>query len=233
MSLVESNAAFVQRCSEIDATGNFSTLLAAQNITNFSGMAFSRGTPLSPPTDAQFSTLAAGVFGAGFTLGQAAMLRRFHFESTTLMIASVKQRVDGESADKAESVKKIPLAEKRHRLEQQERSLTGINITGEMEPSYQLLDLTNNILETGALIWIAPSRCTKRADELQLAVKERPWSVQVENQQLKVSQMISEQIIAVKSNCSGAVSDVGWQWISAGCFLGKRMTPGFTSCSER
>ena len=192
MSLVESNAAFIQRCSEIDPTGNVSTLLAAQNITTFSGMAFAMGTPQSPPTDAQFTTLATTVFGAGFTLGQTSLLRRLHFESTTLMIASVKQRVDGEAADKADSVKKIPIAEKRHRMEQQARRLTGINLSGEMEPSHQLLDLTNNILETGALIWIAPSRCTKRSDEVQLAVKERPSAVQVENHQLKVSQPSDE-----------------------------------------
>ena len=68
--------------------------------------------------------------------GQTSLLRRLHFESTTLMIASVKQRVDGEAADKADSVRKIPIAEKRHRMEQQARRLTGINITGEMEPSH-------------------------------------------------------------------------------------------------
>ena len=66
------------------------------------------------------------------------------------MIASVKQKVDGESADKADSVKKIPIAEKRYRLGQQERRLGGISITGELEPSHQLLDLANNVLETGA-----------------------------------------------------------------------------------
>ena len=189
MTLVESNAAFLQRCTEIDATGNFGTLLAAQNITNFSGMAFSMGTPQAPPTDAQFTNLAGVVFGAGATLGQISMLRRLHFESTTLMIASVKQKVDGESADKADSVKKIPIAEKRYRLGQQEIRLAGISITGELEPSHQLLDLANNVLETGAVIWIAPSRCTKRTDEVQLAVKERPSAIQVENHQLKVSQL--------------------------------------------
>ena len=88
------------------------------------------------------------------------------------MIASVKQRVDGEAAEKADSVKKIPIAEKKHRLEQQEQRLSGISISGELEPSHQLIDLANNVLETGALVWIAPSRCTKRSDEVQLAIRE-------------------------------------------------------------
>ena len=192
MALVESNAAFIQRCNEIDPTGNFSAALGNQNISTFSGMAFSMGTPQTPPTDQQFTTLAATVFGAGFTLGQTAMRRRLHFESTTLMIASVKQKVDGDATDRAETVKKIPIAEKRYRLEQQERRLTGIVISGELEPSHQLLDLTNNILETGSILWIAPSRCTKRSDEVQLAIKDRPSAVQIENQQLKVAQLGDE-----------------------------------------
>ena len=192
MALVESNAAFVQRCNEIDPTRNFSTALAAQNIGTFSAMAFALGTPQTPPTDQQFDTLAGVVFGAGFTLGQTSMLRRVHFESTTLMIASVKQRVDGEAAEKADSVKKIPIAEKKHTLEQQEQRLSGISISGELEPSHQLIDLANNVLETGALVWIAPSRCTKRSDEVQLAIRERPSSVQVENHQRKVSQTAEE-----------------------------------------
>ena len=192
MSLVESNAAFTQRCTEIDPTGNFGTLLHGQNIRTFSSMAFALGTPQTPPTDAQFNTLALAIFGAGYTLGETAMLRRLHFEATTLMIASVKQRVDGETADKAEGVKRIPVAEKRFRQEQQAQRLTGISMTGEMEPSHQLLDLTNSILESGSLVWIAPSRCTKRSDEVQLSIKERPSSVQIENQQLKVSQVPEE-----------------------------------------
>ncbi|CAL1144384.1 unnamed protein product [Cladocopium goreaui] len=145
------------------------------------------------------------VFGGGFTLGQASLLRRLHFESTTLMIASVKQRVDGEASDRPDSVKRIPVAEKRYRLEQQEQRLAGIAISGELEPSHQLLDLTNNVLETGSIVWIAPSRCTKRSEEVQLSIKERPSSVQVENQQLKIAQ-ISEDF---KADCG---SEIKLQW---------------------
>jgi hypothetical protein len=54
MSLVESNAAFAQRCSELDRTGNFGNALTAQNINTFSAMAFALGTPQTPPTDQQF-----------------------------------------------------------------------------------------------------------------------------------------------------------------------------------
>ena len=192
MALVESNAAFRQRCNELDQTGALGDALGNQNVTSFSSMAFSFGTPQTPPTDAQFTALSQSVFGPNFTLGQTSMLRRLHFEATTLMIASVKQKVDSEAADKVDIVKRIPIAEKKHRLEQQERRLVGVSITGELEPSHQLIDLTNSILESGAVIWIAPSRCTKRSDEVQLSIKDKPSAVQVENHQLKVSQVPEE-----------------------------------------
>ena len=41
-------------------------------------------------------------------------------------------------------------------------------------------------------MWIAPSRCTKRSDEVQLAIRERHSAVQVENHQLKVAQTLDE-----------------------------------------
>eukprot|EP00435_Cladocopium_sp_Y103_P033219 s1997_g8.t1 len=197
MSLVESSAAFTQRCNEVDSSGNLGTALGGQNITTFSGMAFSMGTPQTAPTDQQFDTLARTVFGAAVTLGQTGMLRRLHFEATTLMIASIKQRVDSE----------IPIAEKRHRLEQQADRLGGVDISGELEPSHQLLDLTNSILESGSLVWMAPSRCTKRSDEVQQAIKERPSSVQVENQQLRIAQVPDE----FKADCGSEIK-LQWCW---------------------
>ena len=39
-------------------------------------------------------------------LARRGMLRRLHFESTTLMVALVKQKVDGDAAGRAETVKK-------------------------------------------------------------------------------------------------------------------------------
>ena len=211
MTLVESNAAFVQRCNEMDASGNLVTLLNAQNISMFSGLAFAMGTPQSAPTDQQFDNLARTVYGAGATLGQTSLLRRLHFEATTLMIASVKQRVDSEAADKVDSVKRIPIAEKRHRLVQQSNRLAGISINGELEPSHQLLDLTNSILESGALVWIAPSRCTKRSDEVQQSIKDKPSAVQVENHQLRVAQLPED----FKADC-GSEMKLQWCWQRTG-----------------
>ena len=165
MSLVESKAAFEQRCDEITTDGTLKAAFAATGIDSFSKLAFSVGTPQSPPTEAQFDAFARTVFGAGVTVGETSNLKRVHFEATTLVIASPKERVSSEDADSS-TIKKIPPAEKRARQENQERRLSGVFIQGELAPSHQLLDLANHIYESGALIWVAPSKCTKRGRAL-------------------------------------------------------------------
>ena len=198
MSITESRAAFEQRCNELTADGSLQRALGAQGIRNHSMLAFSVGSPQVPPTEPQFDTFAQVVYGRVPTIGELSNLKRLHFESTTLSIASLKQAVANES-DQQLTVKRLPIAEKRARADEQSARLTGMHLVGELEPSHSLIDLANHILETGTLIWIAPSKCSKRDDEIQLAVKERSSTIQVENSVLKVAPSSSEVVNDVGS----------------------------------
>lgn len=182
MSLTESRAAFEQRCNELTTDGSLRAALVAQGIHNHSMLAFSVGSPQVPPTEAQFDTFARVIFGRGPTLGELSNLKRLHFEATTLSIASLKQSETNES-DQQLAVNRLPIAEKKTRADEQAARLAGMRLVGELEPSHSLIDLANHILETGTLIWIAPSKCSKRDDEIQLAVKERSSAIQVESAQ--------------------------------------------------
>ena len=62
-------------------------------------------------------------------------------------------------------------------------------MVGELAPSHQLLDLVNSILESGAIVWVAPSRCSKRDDEIHANIKPHAATVQVENSTLKLAQV--------------------------------------------
>eukprot|EP00435_Cladocopium_sp_Y103_P056338 s1794_g19.t1 len=186
MSLIESAAAFNQRCDEIVGDGTLRTCFNAQEIRSHSSMAFAMGTPQMTPTEDQFTALAQRVFGAVVSVGQMSALRRIHFESTTLVISTIKERVTSDGADKGDVAKKIPLAEKKQRREDQLGRLGGIAMVGELDPSHPLLDLTNQMLESGAIVWLAPFKCSKRDDEVQMSLKDSKSSVQVENSQLKV-----------------------------------------------
>ena len=55
MSLVDSPAAFVLRCDEVDDSKQMSILLGRQGINTFSSLAFAIGTPSQPPSDAAFA----------------------------------------------------------------------------------------------------------------------------------------------------------------------------------
>ena len=191
MSLIESVAAFRQRCDEIQADGTLRTSLIRAGVDSFSKLAFSVGTPQTPPTEAQFDAFATQVFGAGVNVGQTASLKRLHFESTTLVIASLKERISGDGSE-VTAVRKVATAEKRARLGAQVGRLQGLRIEGELSPSHQLIDIANHILETGSIIWVAPSRCTRRDDEVQLSIKERTSTIQVENSQLKVAPQMDD-----------------------------------------
>ena len=101
------------------------------------------------------------------------------------MISTIREKVTSEGAEKGDMAKKIPLAEKKQRREDQLARLNGISMTGELDPSHALLDLANQMLESGAIMWLAPSKCSKRDDEVQMALKDSKSSVQIENSQLR------------------------------------------------
>ena len=181
MTLIDSTASFEKRCGEIDGSGSLLDGLKTNGIRSFSALAFTVGTPQSAPSDAQYEDLASKVFGRTATLGQVSSLRRLHFESTTLIVATLNEQVKSESADPGTLVKKLPAAEKQQRL-------SGLKLVGELAPSHQLLDLANSIVESGCIIWIAPSRCSKRDDEIHANIKPGSSTVQVENSMLKLAQ---------------------------------------------
>ena len=189
MALIDSTASFEKRCIDIDGTGVLFDGLKAQGVKSFSALAFTIGTPQAAPSDRQYEDLSIKVFGESPTLGQVASLRRLHFEATTLIVATLNEQVKSDSAEPGSIVKKLPAAEKQARLEKQQERLAGIRMVGELAPSHQLLDLVNSMVETGAIVWVAPSRCSKRDDEIHANIKPSSTTVQVENATLKLAQV--------------------------------------------
>lgn len=188
MSIVDSAAAFERKCKELKGGDELFDGLEKLGVSDFSTLAFALGTPQKAPSDDQFSELAGKVFAAP-TLGQLALLRKLHFEATTLMVASINEQVKSDSADPAGLTKRLPAAEKQSRLEAQSKRLAGLKIAGELAPSHQLLDATNAMVESGIITWIAPSKCSKRDDEVQANIKPSASTLQIEQSTLKVAQV--------------------------------------------
>ena len=185
MALITSEAAFLQRCTEVSPDGSMHAALRAQGLRNFRHLAFAIGTPRVEPTADQHLDLATQVFGASPPLGKVAMLRDLHFEATTYVIQVFKEQASSDGTDT--QVKRLPMPERTARAFEQQQRLSGVTISGELQPSYNLIDKCNTIYETGALVWLAPSVCSKRDAEVSLGVNEKSPVVQLERDSLKLA----------------------------------------------
>ncbi|CAE7351602.1 NaCP60E, partial [Symbiodinium sp. CCMP2592] len=105
--------------------------------------------------------------------------------ATTLVVQTYRDMVTNDPSDPSHT-RKVPVPEKRARLEFQRRRLSGMEISGELEPSHQLLDIANQQYESGVLTWIPASKCAKREAEVLALGKDRSSLLQVEQNVIKV-----------------------------------------------
>eukprot|EP00435_Cladocopium_sp_Y103_P069652 s1948_g33.t1 len=186
MALVDSEAAFASHCNAIDKSMELHMLCVSAELTTFMRLAFAIGTPQTPPSEDAFRTFATELNGGiEPSITMMSLLRRLHFEAVTMVVAHLKTNVAVDAS--AEGVRKLPPVEKVARLQEQQARLKGITIRGELQPSYSLIDIVAGIYETGSIVWVAPSRCTKRDSEVQQSLKEKPTTLTVEQQTLRLS----------------------------------------------
>ena len=187
MALVDSQATFQVHCDKIDPTGWLKRVMAQNHLRTFSDLGFAVGTPQAPASPNEFDTFCNQLNGNNdMSLSEVSRVRRLHFEACTLIVAHTKQQVSLDSS--VEGSRKLPAAEKQARLQQQQARLTGVHITGELQPSHALIDLVASMLESNTIIWIGPSKCSKRETEIQIAAtKEKSQILSVEQQTLKVT----------------------------------------------
>ncbi|CAE7226396.1 NaCP60E [Symbiodinium sp. CCMP2592] len=187
-TIIESEAAFERRCLEIRGDGSLVAGMAGQGVKTFRSLAFALGTPQTPPTELAFADLTKKVFGSGDgdpTVGELSCIRQLHFEASTLVIQTYRDMVSHESTDGA-PMRKLPLPEKRAREESQQARLAGLELEGELDPAYQLVDACNHQLEHSVIYWLAPSKCPKRELEVIAGFKEKPSVLQVEQNTVKL-----------------------------------------------
>ncbi|CAE7319659.1 unnamed protein product, partial [Symbiodinium microadriaticum] len=172
----------------VSPDGSLHTALLGQGIKNFRQLAFSIGTPSVEPSAAQYLELATQIFGASPSLGNVAMLRDLHFESTTYVIQVFKEQATSDGTDT--QVKRLPMPERAARAAEQQSSsvvCAGCQFQGNCNLRYSLIDKCNTMYESGALVWLAPSVCSKRDAEVSLGVNEKSPVVHLEKDSLKLA----------------------------------------------
>jgi hypothetical protein len=136
-------------------------------------LAFAIGTPQTLASEESFKEFATEINGGiEPSITMLSLLRRLHFEAVTMVVAHLKTNVSTDAG--VEGGRKLPPVEKVARLNDQQARLSGLPIRGELQPSYALIDLVAGIYDSGSIVWIPPSKCTKRDAEVQQSLKEKP-----------------------------------------------------------
>ena len=100
------------------------------------------------------------------------LLKRLFVEAYTMAAHDIQGRGDGRDVDEP---KRMPNAEREYRLSAIAASLPGLRLEGELLPSYHLIDLVANMLETGVITYVGWEKCGKRDSELNGIKMEKVW----------------------------------------------------------
>ena len=169
MALVDSTASFEKRCNELQ-NGLHQTLCDA-GINTFSSLAFAVGTPQSAPPDDDMQRFADRLMGGPASLAELSVIKRIHFEAVTLVMVDLQKH--SASQDLSEPGRSLPFVEKQRRLMMQQERITGISHKHEQQASHALIDACFQMIESGSLVYIAPSKCGSRDHEIQQDAKAK------------------------------------------------------------
>ena len=158
MALVDSTASFEKRCHELQET--LHGVFQDAGITTFSALAFAVGTPQSAPSDDDMQRFADRIMGGPASLAELSLVKRVHFEAVTLVMVDIQKQ--SASQDLSEPGRSLPFIEKQRRLMVQQERITGISHKHEQQAAHALIDACFQMVESGSLIYIAPSKCGSR-----------------------------------------------------------------------
>ena len=167
-SLTESRAAFEARATDVGLSADDIAALTGSGITSLARLAFAAVQPGAQPTNDQVREL----FGTRVVnAGVVAATKRLLFESHTLVVADLKQKV--EKGDDPTAQRLNP-AERESRITRQRARLTGLTHRGVEEVAFEAYNIVYGMLQQDTLVYQHPNKFTTRQHELQLkkAVKE-------------------------------------------------------------
>ena len=162
-SLIDSKAAFTARAEEINIAAPIIAALKQNGVETMSQFAFANQPPGQPIDDNKLTEYMNAVVGNPITKVQLMTCKRLLFESHTLLMHSLKEKV--EQSDHM-PVRKLNIAEREASQKAQAKRLTGIRLKGELEVAHCVIDQVNNQIENRQLRYIPPHKCVKREDEI-------------------------------------------------------------------
>jgi len=157
-SFTESKPAFIKRALEVGLLQSEVDHLVGKHVDTLSKLAF----VLVPPGKVPEDDAVINLLPTGATQGSIAGLKRLLFESHTLIVSALKQRI--ERTDDTLPVS-LDVAEREDRLTGQKARLGGLTFQGEEEVAHGAYDLVFSMAQKNELVWLAPEKFgTRRAE---------------------------------------------------------------------
>ena len=171
--------------SVIDSRQPWIDALKNSNMATMAKLSFVVTTPGTVASDADITTFLQRIrAGVAPAISDLASFKRILFEAQTLMVHHLKSSIKGDDV----SVKQMAPPERHARLAQQRALLRGLDITGPLEPAHALYDLCSDMIEKNTVIYISPSKCMSRQQELAGSKPEKEIQLDASKTSLVVRQ---------------------------------------------
>ncbi|CAE7412230.1 SEP2 [Symbiodinium sp. CCMP2592] len=168
MSAIDSEAVFLAKCTQLGLPEEARNQLKRKGWSTFGTFAFCvPGEPGRIAEDVFKTGVATPILGADGDEHHA-KLRRLHFEAYALTAAELKRTAESTESDQP---RKVPTAELAARYNVLQRRVSPLRLVDRLEPSHSLVNLAAQMLEDQRVRYIEWSKCTSRAQEINL-VKE-------------------------------------------------------------
>lgn len=160
---VESVHVFCARALQIGLQQPVIDLFVGAGFGSFGKFAWSCAYTPGGVDETSFLDMVRRTLTRDPTDGELAVLRRLFFESHAVSLQDMRSRID-RSTDSAPT--KIQPAEKAARYQDQVGRLVGLNLTGPLECSYQLIDAVFSLVEENTLKYLPIYSLTSREQEM-------------------------------------------------------------------
>ena len=169
-SLVDSEAQFGARALEVGLSQTVVDAIKLAGVRTLSNLAFAIGQPGQPIANTDVDSFLQSALGRDATLAETNATRRLAFEAQTLVIVSLRQVVD----QRDDTVpRKVGAAERETRMRALKAAVVGIQVSGEHEPSHNLLDKVCAMFEQNSVKYFEPCQCISRTAEVQGTTKTK------------------------------------------------------------
>ena len=193
-SVIDSEATFEQQAREAGLFQPWIDALKNNNMATMAKLSFAVTTPGTTAPDADVTgflqRIRAGVVPS---IADLSSFKRILFEAQTLMVHHLKSAIKGDDA----SVRRMAPRERHARLAQQRALLRGLDITGPTEPAHSLYHLCSDMIEKNTIVYISPSKCMSRQQELAGSKPEKEIQLDASKTALVVKEQPSSTDISI------------------------------------